>query len=55
MLSTALILNRVPGVLGLDDLMLPPGILQRAAGAAEIALAAVIALVMLRHTRTAAR
>lgn len=54
-LSTALILNRVPGVLGLHDLMLPPGILQRAAGAAEIALAAVIALVLLRHARTAAR
>lgn len=54
-LSTALILNRVPGVLGLDHLMLPPGILQRAAGAAEIALAAVIALVLLRHARTTAR
>jgi len=54
-LSTALILNRAPGVLGLDDLMLPPGLLQRAAGAAEIVLAAVIAMTLLRPTRTAAR
>lgn len=42
-LSTALILNRIPGIVGLDQLSLPPGLLQRAAGAVVIALAAVIA------------
>ena len=43
-LSAALILNRIPGVIGLDQLSLPPGLLQRAAGAVEIALAMVITL-----------
>jgi len=43
MLSAALILNRLPGVVGMDHLMLPPGLLQRAAGAAEILLLAAIA------------
>jgi len=43
-LSTALILNRVPGLFGLDQLSLPPGLLQRAAGAVVIALTMVIAL-----------
>jgi len=47
LLSTALIVNRLPGVIGLDDLMLPPGILQRAAGAAEILLLAAIAAALL--------
>ncbi len=46
-LSAALILNRIPGIVGLDRLSLPPGLLQRAAGAAEIALAVVIALAVL--------
>lgn len=45
-LSTALILNRIPGVVGLDQLSLPPGLLQRAAGAVEIGLAVVIALAL---------
>jgi len=47
-LSAALILNRLPGVIGLDELMLPPGLLQRAAGAAEILLLATIAVTILR-------
>lgn len=46
-LSAALILNRIPGTVGLDQLSLPPGLLQRAAGAVEIVLAAVIALAVL--------
>lgn len=46
-LSTALILNRIPGTVGLDQLSLPPGLLQRAAGAVEIVLAGVIALALL--------
>lgn len=48
LLSTALIANRLPGVFGMTDLMLPPGILQRAAGAAQIALLAVAAIAVLR-------
>jgi hypothetical protein len=46
-LSTALILNRLPGVIGMPELMLPPGILQRAAGAVEIVLLAVAAATVL--------
>ena len=48
LLSTALILNRLPGVIGMPELMLPPGILQRAAGAVEIVLLAVAAAAVLR-------
>jgi len=48
LLSTALILNRLPGVIGMPELMLPPGILQRAAGAVEIVLLAVAAAALLR-------
>ncbi len=43
-LSGALILNRLPGVVGMPELMLPPGILQRAAGALLILLLTVLAL-----------
>lgn len=50
-LSAALILNRAPGIVGLDHWSLPPGLLQRAAGAAEIALAAVIAVAVLNLKR----
>lgn len=50
-LSTALILNRLPGVIGMPELMLPPGILQRSAGVAEILLLAVIATAVLRSAR----
>ena len=49
-LSAALILNRLPGVIGLPEL-LPPGILQRTAGAVEIVLLAVAAATMLRSAR----
>ncbi len=49
-LSAALILNRLPGVIGLPE-MLPPGILQRAAGAVEIVLLAAAAATMLRSGR----
>jgi Protein of unknown function (DUF998) len=49
-LSTALILNRLPGVIGMPELMLPPGLLQRVAGAVEIAVLAVAAMSMLRST-----
>jgi len=52
LLSTALILNRLPGVIGMPELMLPPGILQRVAGAAEIGLLAVAAIAVLRAGRT---
>jgi len=48
LLSTALILNRLPGVIGMPELMLPPGILQRAAGAVEIVLLAVAAATVLQ-------
>jgi hypothetical protein len=51
LLSTALIVNRMPGLIGLPELM-PPGILQRVAGAAQIGLLAVAAIAVLR---TAAR
>lgn len=47
-LSTALILNRLPGVVGRADLTLPPGLLQRAAGAAQILLAALLGLAVRR-------
>lgn len=47
LLSTALIVNRLPGVFGMSELM-APGILQRAAGAAQIALLAIAALAVLR-------
>ena len=50
-LSLALILNRLPGVIGMPELMLPPGLLQRAAGAVEIVLLAVIAFGLLRVAR----
>lgn len=50
LLSTALILNRMPGVIGLPEL-LPPGILQRAAGAVEIVLLAAAAASVLRAAR----
>jgi hypothetical protein len=53
LLSFALIANRLPGVFGLD-LMLSPGILQRAAGAAEIVLLAVAAIAVLK-ARSATR
>ena len=43
-LSVFLILNRLPGVLGVPGLMLPPGVLQRTAGAALIILLALAAL-----------
>ena len=52
-LSTALILNRLPGVIGMPELMLPPGILQRAAGAVEILLLAVAAAAVLRSAHRA--
>ncbi len=50
-LSTALIVNRFPGEIGMPELMLPPGILQRVAGAIEILLLAVAALAVLRSAR----
>ena len=52
-LSTALIMNRLPGVIGLPELMLPPGILQRTAGAALILLLAIAALALVRCGRGA--
>lgn len=48
LLSTALILNRFPAVIGMPELMLAPGILQRVAGGMEIVLLAVAGLVVLR-------
>jgi hypothetical protein len=48
LLSAALIGNRLPGVFGATELMLPPGILQRVAGAAQIVLLAVAAIAVLR-------
>jgi hypothetical protein len=45
-LSAALIANRLPGVVGMPQPMLPPGLLQRAAGALLILLLAVIALTL---------
>ena len=53
LLSTALILNRLPGVIGMPELMLPPGILQRAAGAVEIVVLALTAATVLRSARRA--
>ena len=53
MLSLALILNRLPGVIGMPQLMLPPGILQRSAGALEIVLLAVIGMAVLVTARRA--
>jgi hypothetical protein len=47
LLSTALIVNRLPGVFGMPELM-APGILQRVAGAAQIALLALAAVTVLR-------
>jgi hypothetical protein len=52
-LSTALILNRFPAVIGMPELMLPPGILQRVAGGMEIVLLAVAGLVILRSASQA--
>ena len=52
-LSLALILNRLPGVIGMPQLMLPPGILQRSAGALEIVLLAVIGMAVLWSARRA--
>ncbi len=54
LLSTALILNRLPGVIGMPELMLPPGILQRTAGAVEIVLLAVAAVTVLRSANRSA-
>src|SRR6478609_7262358 len=51
LLSVALILNRLPGMVGLDELMLPAGMLQRAAGAAEIILLAILLLTTLQVAR----
>jgi hypothetical protein len=53
-LSAALIANRLPGVVGMPELMMPPGILQRFAGAAQIGLLAVTATALLRSGRRAA-
>jgi len=47
LLSAALILNRLPGVIGMPELMLPPGVLRRAAGAVEIVLLGAIAFGLL--------
>jgi hypothetical protein len=54
-LSTALIANRLPAVVGMPELMLPPGILQRAAGAVQILLLALAATAVLRSARATAR
>ncbi len=54
-LSTALIANRLPAVIGMPELMLPPGILQRAAGAVQILLLALAAAAVLRSARESAR
>ena len=48
LLSTALILNRLPATIGMPGLMLPPGILQRVAGGLQIVLLAVAAITLLR-------
>ena len=52
-LSTALILNRLPATIGMPELMLPPGILQRVAGAMQIVLLAVAAVTVLRTRQPA--
>ncbi len=54
-LSTALIANRLPGVIGMPELMLPPGLLQRAAGAVQILLLALSAAAVLRSARATAQ
>lgn len=46
-ISAALILNRLPGAVGMPGLMLLPGLLQRAAGAVEILVLAAIATTIL--------
>lgn len=51
LLAAALIANRLPGVVGRPDLMLPPGILQRIAGAAQIVLLATSGIALLRSGR----
>ncbi len=53
LLSTALILNRLPAAIGMPELMLPPGILQRVAGALQIVLLAVAAITLLRTRQPA--
>lgn len=53
LLSTALILNRLPATIGMPELMLPPGILQRVAGALQIVLLAVAAITLLRTRQPA--
>lgn len=53
LLSTALILNRLPATIGLPDLMLPPGILQRIAGGMQIILLAAAAITLLRTRQPA--
>ena len=53
LLSTALILNRLPATIGMPDLMLPPGILQRVAGGLQIVLLAVAAITLLRTRQPA--
>lgn len=45
--SAALILNRIPGLFGLDQLSLPPGLLQRASGILVVLLTAVLARAVL--------
>ena len=52
-LSTALILNRLPATIGMPGLMLPPGILQRVAGGLQIVLLAVAAITLLRTRQPA--
>jgi len=53
LLSTALILNRLPATIGMPELMLPPGILQRVAGGLQIVLLAVAAITLLRTRQPA--
>ena len=53
LLSTALILNRLPATIGMPGLMLPPGILQRVAGGLQIVLLAVAAITLLRTRQPA--
>lgn len=54
-LAVALIGNRFPGVIGMPGMMLPPGILQRAAGAVQILLLALAATAVLRSHRATAQ
>jgi len=53
LLSTALILNRLPATIGMPELMLPPGVLQRVAGGLQIVLLAVAAITLLRTRQPA--